>query len=123
MHLPRPRGGAGAALDRKGPVVARTPAPQEQPAEPVAEVDADPVRSVLDQVLAAEAAIAPAMSTDQREAADKRKRAALGEPGYREQSELAAIEAERARFVERKQDTAHIDAEIARRRKALGDEA
>jgi F0F1-type ATP synthase membrane subunit b/b' len=95
--------------------VARIPATPEP-----AEVDAAPVRSVLDQVLEAEVKDKDVMSTDRLKAAEKRRAAAVGTAGYRDQHELEAIEAERGRFVERKKDTTHIDAEIARRRAALG---
>jgi hypothetical protein len=90
--------------------VARIPATPEPD-----EVDAAPVRSVLDQVLAAEADLAPVLTPEQERAAEKRRRAALGEPGWREQNELDALLAERGRFVQRGKDTTHIDAEIARR--------
>jgi hypothetical protein len=71
--------------------------------------------SVTNQVLAAEADVNDASSTDQQRAADKRRRAAVGEPGWREQNELDALLAERRGFVQRGKDTAHIDAEITRR--------
>jgi hypothetical protein len=78
---------------------------RERPADP----------GVTEQTTAAEAAVEGALSTDQQRAADKRRRAAVGEPGFREQNELEALLDERGRFVQRGKDTTYIDAEIRRR--------